>query len=78
MMKNKVFKPILSNTSPSEIREKFGELSLEFSRLCAIVLVREIKVRANDENVRHAADEICTLLLPGGPGWNLFQSVRHG
>ena len=40
-----VFLTAFSNTSPSEIRDKFGELSADFARLCGIVLVREIKAR---------------------------------
>lgn len=40
-----LFLTAFSNTSPSEIREKFGELSNDFARLCGIVLVREIKAR---------------------------------
>jgi hypothetical protein len=40
-----LFLTAFSNTSPSEIREKFGELANDFAQLCGVVLVREIKNR---------------------------------
>jgi len=71
-----LFLSSFSNASAGEIREKFGEHSADFTRLCSLVLVKEVKKRANNRDPDVAGKEVAKILLPNGSCWNLFQCVR--
>jgi hypothetical protein len=71
-----LFLSSFSAASAGEIREKFGEYSADFTRLCCSVLVREVKNRANNRDPEIAGKEVAKILLPNGACWNLFQCVR--
>ena len=53
-----LFLSSFSAASAGEIREKFGEYSADFTRLCCSVLVREVKNRANNRDPEIAGKEV--------------------